>query len=414
MRELFARITSGNSGRPVLVRRRVRASVEHAGEAIETDANGSLVTMQPATWFICFVPGLRRQWWHRFADARHKHVFALRSLGDGTWLLVEPWWTRMMVNVLTLDEAIKFLRWGAMGDILQVRESIPGRGSQMRGWSNCSVLVSFLLGRSYWTWTPNGLYRKLLGEPDVEPVDLARFLRSHFLAEANRHARAALEAIPVRGHERLDAALFELGMAVFTAMTSATAIGLHRAAISESDRFREAVAAYWTSGPEQALERIRRVLAEAVRRGEIELDDCGLAARRFLAMLRGKLHLEITLGLRSSPDKREVRGHVAFVVSVFLCGAWGAGPSSDERAGSPVAREGSTVVLPVARGLIREVGESIRETVRGDDWESVSGWAETLWSEYATCTGLAWEEASIRIRQAWEAYGAAKSYSGPA
>lgn len=79
---------------------------------IEIDANGSPVTFKEASWLICFVPGLRRQWWHRFANARHKHVFALRAVGDGTWLLVEPWWTRLMVNVLTLDEAVKFLRLG--------------------------------------------------------------------------------------------------------------------------------------------------------------------------------------------------------------------------------------------------------------------------------------------------------------
>ncbi len=142
--------------------------------AIEVDSAGSPVSLPAAEWFVCFVPGLRKQWWHRFVNPRHQHVFAIRMVSDDCWLLVEPWWTRILVSVLTLDEAFKFLRWGAIGDILQVREAIPGRGNQIRGWSNCAVLIGFLLGRSYWTWTPHGLYRRLVAEHDAHPVDLVR------------------------------------------------------------------------------------------------------------------------------------------------------------------------------------------------------------------------------------------------
>lgn len=51
------------------------------------------------------------------------------------------------------------------------------------------------------------------------------------------------------------------------------------------------------------------------------------------------------------------------------------------------------------------IGESVREIVRGDDWDAVSAWAELLWSEYVASTGLSWQQASGRIRQAWESYG---------
>ncbi|GAA5073819.1 hypothetical protein GCM10025759_15360 [Lysobacter panacisoli] len=379
---------------------------------IGIDANGSPVTIDAAAWLICFVPGLRRQWWHRYAHARHKHVFALRPLGDGTWLLVEPWWTRMMVNVLTLDEAIRFLRWGAMGDILKVRESIPGRGSQMRGWANCSVLVSFLLGRSYWTWTPNGLYRKLRAETDVEAVDLTRFLRLHVMAEADRQSAKMLKCVPSRHDERLEDALFELGTAIVTAMTSAPVIDLHKVAVSESRRYHDAAIAYWTSGPERAIRRIRKVLIDAKRRGEIGFDDCEAAARRFLAMLRGNLQLEVVLGHHPSPSHKEVREHVEFVVAIFLRGAWRVAESRRGGSGDRKSR-GHSPVATAAQLLIREVGESIRDIVRGDDWASVAGCAEALWSEYASCTGLAWEDASHRVRHAWESYGKRSAVSPP-
>lgn len=161
---------------------------------LDIDENGSLVTLPAAEWLICFVPGLYPQWWHRFAHARHKHVFAIRKLDDQSWLLVEPWWTRLMVNVLTADEAIKFLHWGRAGHMLKVREAIPGRGTQLRGWSNCSVLMAFLLGRSYWSWTPHGLYRRLVADASVEAIDPCQLLSEHFRSIGDRIAGAALKS----------------------------------------------------------------------------------------------------------------------------------------------------------------------------------------------------------------------------
>jgi hypothetical protein len=406
VRSWLARTFADDPGPTVIA----RPSIASQAATIETDENGCPLSIPPATWLICFVPGLRRQWWHRFADSRHKHVYAMRPLGDGTWLLVEPWWTRMMVTVLSLDEAVKFLRWGAMGDILKVCESVPGRGSQFRGWANCSVLVSFLLGRSYWTWTPNGLYQKLLAEPDVEAMDLHRFLKAHLREEVDRHTTHALRAIPTRRNERLDEVLVELGTAVVTAMLSPSGIGLHKVAISECARFNGAVAAYWSTGPDRAVERIRKILRDAKRRGEIGFDDCGITARRFLSMLRGNFQMEIAFGIRSAPCSKEVRDHVTFVVAVFLCGARPSGAPS-ERTTEDRSHTRDIPAPPIAQGLIREVGESIREIVQGDDWESVAGWAEELWSDYVACTGLSWEQASGRIRRAWDAYGASTSYA---
>lgn len=290
--------------------------------AIEIDANGSPVTVEEADWFVCFVPGLQRQWWHRFTHPRHKHVFALRMVDDDTWLLVEPWWTRLMVNVLRVDEAIKFLRWGAAGDILRVRESIPGRGSQARGWSNCTVLVSFLLGRSYWTWTPHGLFRRLQADPSAMPVELSKFLREHFQQVASRNADKALALLPGRSNAPLQEVLQEFGTGVLSAIVSPSAIALYKAAVSESGRFRGAADALWTFGPGRVAERIRESLEHAQRSGETTVSDCAAAAHRFMAMLRGDLHLEVLFGLRAAPDSNEIRAHVASVVDVFLRGAW--------------------------------------------------------------------------------------------
>ena len=105
MRALLSRALS--SSRKLVLRKTAevgsQALVASDTPALEIDANGSPVTRAEAHWLVCFVPGLQRQWWHRFADAKHKHVFAMQLVDEERWLLVEPWWTRIMVNVLTVE-----------------------------------------------------------------------------------------------------------------------------------------------------------------------------------------------------------------------------------------------------------------------------------------------------------------------
>lgn len=144
--------------------------------SLALDKDGSPVSLEPGSWFVCFVPGLVKQWWHPLAHKRHKHVFALRPAGDDTWTLFEPWWHRLLTATITTEQARKFLIWGARGDVLLVRESVPGRGSQLRGWMNCAALSSYLLGRPYWVWSPHGLYTRLLREPNVCRVDVSALL----------------------------------------------------------------------------------------------------------------------------------------------------------------------------------------------------------------------------------------------
>jgi hypothetical protein len=175
-------------------RERIPETVE-----LEIDENGAPVTLEPGSWFVCFVPGLERQWWHRFVHERHKHVFALRPEPDGDWTLFEPWWTRMLAATINAHQARKFLRWGSHGDVLLVREAVPGRGSQLRGWMNCAALASYLLGRPYWVWTPHGLYRRLLREPGVCPVDVSVLLKSdlsRFEPEGSRIVGACSHCTP--------------------------------------------------------------------------------------------------------------------------------------------------------------------------------------------------------------------------
>lgn len=161
--------------------------------AIEIDADGSPVTLEAGSWFVCFVPGLKKQWWHPFVNRKHKHCFAMRPAGPGAWTLFEPWWHRLLTATIPSEAAKKFLLWGAMGDVLLVREAFPGQGSQVRGWMTCAALASYLLGRPYWVWTPHGLYKLLLREPNVCRVDVSALLE---LEAANKLAAGSRVIAP--------------------------------------------------------------------------------------------------------------------------------------------------------------------------------------------------------------------------
>ena len=155
---------------------------------LEVDAYGAPVTFEPARWLVCFVPGLRPQFWHPFVHKTHKHVLMLKPNSDGTWTLFEPWWTRILIRTIRNDQAMRYLRWAALGDALFVEEEVPGRGSQFRGWSNCASLAVFVLGRPYCVWSPHALFTRLRAEHGAKHVDVGALVNRYLTATPERAA----------------------------------------------------------------------------------------------------------------------------------------------------------------------------------------------------------------------------------
>ena len=55
---------------------------------LEIDQDGSPVTLEPASWFVCFVPGLQKQWWHLFVRGAGLLSAGTQVLGmDAAWAL---------------------------------------------------------------------------------------------------------------------------------------------------------------------------------------------------------------------------------------------------------------------------------------------------------------------------------------
>ena len=202
---------------------------------LSVDENGAPVTFEAARWLVCFVPGLRGQFWHCFVHPLHKHVLLLKPNPDGTWTLFEPWWSRLLVRTITTEQALRFLSWAASGDVLLVEEDVPGHCSQFRGWSNCVSLATFVLGRPYLVWTPHGLFKRMRAETHTRRVDVAAFVDGHLATYTARPAEGPGEPQAPPAPAELRLAITGRGRRAFGVVARGrTAVGAADGYVTES------------------------------------------------------------------------------------------------------------------------------------------------------------------------------------
>ncbi|WP_213253103.1 TetR/AcrR family transcriptional regulator C-terminal domain-containing protein [Bradyrhizobium sp. sBnM-33] len=226
-----------------------------------------------------------------------------------------------MVTILPPADAVRFLRWGATGDILRVREAVPGKASQLRGWSNCAVLSAFLLGRPSWTWTPHGLYRQLLRERSTRRENVQHLLVDQFTKVVSHYSSNALSVSADQLSLPLRELLIIIGRNLLETMMTPPLLEVCYTAILEADRYPDATQAYAQHGPTPAIAVLTKILAQAKQAGEIDLADCEAGARQFLGMLHGNVHLEAVLQLGEIPTLSEIDKRARTAVKVFLDGA---------------------------------------------------------------------------------------------
>lgn len=164
---------------------------------LELTREGGIVPFPANLWYVGFVPALDRRLWHSLVHPRHTHCFALRPAGR-EWLVIEPWWARAPLNIISTAQASRFFLWAEQGDMLLAREETPGRSSQLRGVMTCAALLAHMLGRPYHVITPNALFHRLDREPDTLRIDAARY-RSTLQDEAPPHSGTLIEARAVNG-----------------------------------------------------------------------------------------------------------------------------------------------------------------------------------------------------------------------
>ena len=120
-----------------------------------------------------------------------------------------------------------------------------------------------------------------------------------------------------------EAFLPKLGARYLAIITTPEALGMFRIVVSESMARKEIGEMFWRAGPGNARILLARYFAAQVKRQALRLDDPEQAAREFIGMLLGTMHMECLFGLRSAPGPEEIDVSVGNVVKQFLDGCRG-------------------------------------------------------------------------------------------
>jgi len=98
------------------------------------------------------------------------------------------------------------------------------------------------------------------------------------------------------------------------------ALAIYRLVISECHTFPELGLLVYNSGPQAALELLERYLEKINRHEQVSIPDTVFAADAFFSLLKGDLHFQCLLGIKSVPSEAEKTEHINKVVGFYMQG----------------------------------------------------------------------------------------------
>jgi TetR/AcrR family transcriptional repressor of mexJK operon len=96
------------------------------------------------------------------------------------------------------------------------------------------------------------------------------------------------------------------------------AVRVFQLVVAEARRTPELAQVFYEAGPAVGLTRLTATLEEARARGEIEAEDCEMAAQQFMALCRGGLHFRYSLNLIGRPSEAEIHHTIDEAVRTFM------------------------------------------------------------------------------------------------
>lgn len=94
--------------------------------------------------------------------------------------------------------------------------------------------------------------------------------------------------------------------------------GVYRVSVAESERFPELGREFYRSGPQVALDALGPFLELAVTRGELAIDDIGLAAMQFAALCKTEIFDRRLFGMQDSFSQSEIDRIIDGAVDMFM------------------------------------------------------------------------------------------------
>jgi AcrR family transcriptional regulator len=114
--------------------------------------------------------------------------------------------------------------------------------------------------------------------------------------------------------------LVAFGRTYLRLLLTPMSLALYRMVISESARFPELGRAVFAAGPAAAADRLAGYLRREARRGGLRVPNPALAARQFLEMVKGDLHVRALFGAGAAPSAAEIDACVRAATRIFLEG----------------------------------------------------------------------------------------------
>ncbi|MDW4498304.1 TetR/AcrR family transcriptional regulator [Sulfitobacter sp. D35] len=134
--------------------------------------------------------------------------------------------------------------------------------------------------------------------------------------ECSRQAREGLDRIDMAGPPR--SVLGQAGRHFLKFLTSRFGQQIFRICVAESDRFPELGQQFYNSGPAVMRAEISAYLETAIARGELQIEDVGLAADQFGELCKADVWPRLIFGVSKSVSDAEIDRVVDGALETFM------------------------------------------------------------------------------------------------
>ena len=101
-------------------------------------------------------------------------------------------------------------------------------------------------------------------------------------------------------------------------LTSSFAQRIFRICVAETDRFPELGQEFYRSGPQLMEDRLSAYFVEAVKRGELRIDNVRLAAQQFDTLMKADVFVKMVFNVIETPDPEDMDRVIEGAVDTFL------------------------------------------------------------------------------------------------
>ena len=123
---------------------------------------------------------------------------------------------------------------------------------------------------------------------------------------------------PGEDADDVETALRAIALNYVELMVSPFLVGIFRIVVAEAERFPDLARVFFDSGPDLAHRRVSHLLAAAVAKGELDIDDIDLAAHQFAGLCRANFFFKRLFCVKQNFPKTEIQRIANGAVDTFL------------------------------------------------------------------------------------------------